>query len=213
MAEEERLKVDHILYVVSDFAAAVDRFRRQYGLDAYEGGAHDVWGTGNWIIPLGPSYIELLGIVDDEKAARHPIGRWVQQEIIEGDHLAAWSLTVGDVDSISRRLGTGIISGSRTLPNGSAIRGQMTGLLSMLRGSTSLPFFIAWDTPPESFPGAQDALHLVNPLGVGRVDVGGDEQALWEWIDNDVSVANPVGGAEGVRSVIINTDDGEILIR
>lgn len=205
------MKVDHILYVVNDFAEAAERFRRDFGLGAYEGGPHAIWGTGNWIVPLGPSYIELFGIVDHAAAAKHPIGRWVQQEIVEGDRLAAWSLTVDDIEPISARLGTGIVTGSRVLPDGSSIQGRMTGLLSMLQGSTSLPFFIQWDTP-ENFPGAREADHVVRPLGVRRVDVGGDVETVKSWIANDASPANPVGGPEGVRSVTIETEEGDIVI-
>jgi hypothetical protein len=51
--------IDHVIYAVRDLAAAADRLAA-LGLPSYEGGSHPGLGTSNRIVPLGPSYIELL---------------------------------------------------------------------------------------------------------------------------------------------------------
>lgn len=52
--------IDHLIYAVRDLDAAAERLEAM-GLASYFGGSHPGWGTSNRIVPLGPSYIELLG--------------------------------------------------------------------------------------------------------------------------------------------------------
>lgn len=205
------MKVDHIVYCVQDFRATARRLKEELGLGAYEGGPHHGWGTGNWIVPLGPSYVELFGIVDPVLASQHPVGRWLQTQLLEGDRLAAWSLTAEDIGKVASRLGTGIIPGSRVLPDGSEYRALMTGVRSMF-GDSSLPFFVFAETP-KAFPGLRPADHRVEPLGVGWVEVGGDEAQLRAWIGDEGAPLRAVGGRPEVRAVGIATKTGEIVLR
>jgi hypothetical protein len=52
--------IDHLIYAVADVEEAGGRLAA-LGLPSYAGGSHPQWGTSNRIVPLGPSYLELLG--------------------------------------------------------------------------------------------------------------------------------------------------------
>lgn len=52
--------IDHLIYAVRDVEEAGGRLAAM-GLTSYFGGAHPALGTSNRIVPLGQSYIELLG--------------------------------------------------------------------------------------------------------------------------------------------------------
>jgi len=62
--------IDHVVMAVRDLDDAGDRLLRDHGLASVPGGRHARWGTANRIVPLGEDYIELIGVVDGEQAAR-----------------------------------------------------------------------------------------------------------------------------------------------
>ena len=62
--------LDHVVVAVADLEQAAAVFLERYGLASYEGGRHAGLGTANRIVPLGREYVELLGVVDHEAAAR-----------------------------------------------------------------------------------------------------------------------------------------------
>ena len=69
------VELDHVLVAVTDLAAAGRDIERRHGLTSIEGGSHPAWGTTNRIVPLGESYLELVAVVDPNKAAGTAFGR------------------------------------------------------------------------------------------------------------------------------------------
>ena len=70
------MPIDHVLFATRDFGEAAAWFGEEHGLRAIEGGRHTGLGTANWIVPLGASYVEIVGVVEPEVAAAPPrIGR------------------------------------------------------------------------------------------------------------------------------------------
>src|SRR5262249_52863075 len=102
---EEMMQIDHVVYGVQDLEAAAARFRERYGLLSVPGGVHPAWGTGNRIVPLGPSYIELLGVMDQDTASQSFLGRDLQARTANGDRLVGWCVRTDDLDATAARLG------------------------------------------------------------------------------------------------------------
>jgi hypothetical protein len=96
------LQIDHVLYAVTDLDAAATRFEEDFGLFSIPGGPHPGWGTANRIVPLGPDYLELVGVVDRDAAEASLFGRLV---LDAGDGLIGWSIGTDDLDRVASRLG------------------------------------------------------------------------------------------------------------
>ena len=98
------LAIDHAVLTVQDPAAVAAELKQRYGLDAVSGGRHLGHGTGNWIVPLGSSYLELMTVVDADEAASSALGRWVMDSSRNGDRLAALCLRTDDIDAVAARI-------------------------------------------------------------------------------------------------------------
>jgi hypothetical protein len=204
-------RIDHVLFAVRDFAEATDRLSAEFGLGAVEGGRHTGWGTANWIVPLGTSYLELIGVVDASVASSNPFGRRVQQVIADGGGPFAWCVTPADFDATVGRLGLEAGSGSRRRPDGATVAWRMAGLEVAL-ADPSRPFFLDWQVAPQDHPGRAVAGHRVHPDGVGWVEVQGDEAAIREWLGDDDLPVRVRPGPPAVLAVGIATRDGEIVV-
>ena len=66
------LALDHVIVTVHELDAAARRYHEEHGLGSVPGGRHAGHGTGNRIVPLGTSYIELMAVVDGDEAASSP---------------------------------------------------------------------------------------------------------------------------------------------
>lgn len=206
------MQIDHVVYAVQDLEAAATQVRQEFGLGSVPGGRHPGWGTGNRIVPLGPSYIELLGAVDPTEAGRNELGRALLAAATEGDRFLVWCVSTEDVDAVADRLGLSVTAGTRERPDGTMLRWRSAGLDRAL-GEPSLPFFIAWDVPEELHPGRAHADHVGTPQGIAWLEVGGDAIRLNEWLEGSELPVRVVGGPSGVLAVAIATDSGEIVLR
>jgi Glyoxalase-like domain len=204
-------RIDHVLFAVRDFAEATARLRADHGLGAVEGGRHSGWGTANWIVPLGTSYLELIGVVDASVARGDPFGRRAQQVIADGGGPFAWCVTVADFDTTVARLGLEPGSGSRRRPDGATVSWRMAGLEVAL-ADPSRPFFLDWQVAPQDQPGRAVAGHRVHPNGIGWVEVRGDEAAIRDWLGDDDLPVRVRPGPPAVLRVGIATREGEIVL-
>ena len=205
------LRLDHAGYAVGNLDEAAVRFREVYGLDSVVGGRHSGLGTANRIVPLGPHYIELIGVVDPAEAETSAFGRSVIERTAEGE---GWLLMVAssdDVDAEARRLGLDVQEGARARADGSEIRWRMAGIDDPRR-EPWMPFFITWDIPDELYPGRQRAAHTVQPRGLSWVEVGGDEDRLREWLGDAELPIRVTDGEPGIRRVAISSSDGGFVI-
>ena len=205
------LEFDHVLLAAGDIDAAATRLWDRHGLASVVGGRHPGHGTGNRIVPLGSSYIEIIGIVDTEEAAGSELGRWIQQNTEDGDRLMAVCLRSDDIEEIAARLGIDPVRMSRTRPDGAVLSWSTVGLDEML-ADPSRPFFIRWEMPDGLYPGLEKADHRTAVDGVAWVEIGADREPLRDWLGDD-RLDIRAGGGIGVTAVGIRITGGVIEIR
>jgi hypothetical protein len=204
------LHIDHVVWGAGNLDRAAAEVQERYGLASVPGGRHPGWGTGNRIIPLGPSYLELIAVVDADEAAADPVGSGYARLIAAAGGLMLWCLAADELETIAARLGLTIEAKSRVLPDGTTIGWRLVGLPAAL-DNPSLPFFIEWDVPPERHPGRMQAAHSVAPEGIASVTVGADPGELSAWLGG-ASLPVRLAGPPGVNSVTIATASGDIVI-
>jgi Glyoxalase-like domain len=206
------LRIDHAVYAVRDLEATAERFRRELGLDSTEGGRHERWGTANRIVPFGEDYLELIAVLDADRAAESAFGRATMERAASGEGWLAIAVATDDLDAVASRLDLEIVEGRRERPDGRVLRWRSAGLEDPRRPPW-LPFFIAWDEPAELHPGRARAGHGVRVQGIAGVELGGDADRLQEWLGGDDLRIRAVPGPAGVRSVALATADGNLEIR
>lgn len=200
-----------MIVAVGDLAAAADRFERGHGLKSVEGGRHRGLGTGNRIVPLGDSYVELMAVVDEAEAEGSPLAAWVRSTCADGDRLGALCLRTDDVRSIAARLGAPALPMGRVRPDGSELRWELAGLEQTL-ADPRLPFFIQWHAGRDELPGATPVEHPSGASGIAWVELACDEQTLRDRVGADLPELRSVGGAGGVRRAGIAAPGGEIVL-
>lgn len=205
-------RLDHVVVAVADLDNAAAIFMDRHGLASYEGGRHVALGTANRIVPLGDSYVELLGVVDGDAAAESSIGTWISRAGTPSGRLVSWCLRTDDIDGIAARLGFAPRSLARTRPDGVSLSWRSAGFERAL-DFPGLPFFISWDVPADEHPGRTPAPHRVEVSGIALVTLGGDAGRLREWLGEHDLPVQFSGGPPGVESISITTASGAIEIR
>ncbi|MDQ3751322.1 MAG: VOC family protein [Actinomycetota bacterium] len=208
----EQLRFDHVILAVGDLDAAAERISGATGLGSVPGGRHAGLGTGNRIIPLGPDYIELMGIVDADEAAGSPLGRWVAERLAVGEGPAAFCLGTGDTEAVARRLKLSPEPMERIAPDGSSLGWRLAGLEATMTDPCK-PFFIQWDVPPDSHPGRMVAPHQAPTHGISWVEVSGDSDVISTWIGAGALDVRIVPGDAGLVGFGVGTTDGELVLR
>jgi hypothetical protein len=206
------LRVDHIIYAVTDLEAAAERLRQEFGFASVVGGRHPGWGTANRIVPLGHEYIELAAVVDREQAAASDFGRAVMDAVATGQPLVGWAVATDDLEDIARHLRLEVTSGSRDRPDGSTLRWRLAGVAAAL-STGALPFFIQWAAPPDLHPAAAVVDHDVTPSGIAWVEIAAENEALHGWLgDHDLPLRITKPPAR-LKAVAISTATGELMLR
>lgn len=205
------LALDHVIVVVDDLDVAATRFEREHGLGSVPGGRHPGHGTGNRIIPLGTTYIELMAVVAADEAASSPMGRWAAAHTAPGPTPAGLCLRANDIDAVADRLGLDVHEMSRVRPDGVTLRWRYCGLDEAF-GPHALPFFIRWEVPTGLHPGADRVVHATVATGLAWVEVGGDPTVLAERLGASDVPVRTVGGQPGVRRFAISTAEGERVV-
>lgn len=206
------VRIDHVVYGVQELEAAATRMRQEFGLGSVPGGHHPAWGTANRIVPLGPSYIELIAAVDREVAGQSEVGRSLIEAVSGGDRFLGWCVSTEDVEAVAARLDLPVVAGTRERPDGIVLRWRSAGLERAM-AEPSLPFFITWDIPDELHPGRGEAEHVGTPQGITWLEIGGDAIRLNEWLEGAELPVRVVGGPPGVLAVAIAAESGEIVVR
>lgn len=125
--------IDHLIYAVRDVEEAGERLAAM-GLTSYFGGSHPAFGTSNRIVPLGQSYIELLGPA--------PFA----------DRFLGWMLR-------GVPLGDDAVPMQRVREDGSVLSWRLAGLAaaSIWELDPLAPIYIEWDSGVP-LPGAVDPI-------------------------------------------------------
>ncbi len=204
------LAFDHLIVTTTDVRALAATFRELTGLAAVEGGRHPGHGTGNWLVPLGDAYVELLAVVDEAEARTSPFGRWVLERDQHG--LAMVCLRTDDADTTAARLDRTATPMSRVTTDGTELRWRLVGLDDAV-SPAALPFFIQWDLADASqHPGRTDVRHDVTPHGITGLDLGGDPDRLSAWLGPHDLPVRLVGGEPGPDRATIATDAGPVVL-
>ena len=206
------LWLDHVVYAARDLEVAAERWRRDLGLDAVDGGRHERWGTANRIVPLGEQYLEIVAVVDPATAEWTSFGRAVASRARAGEGWLMPVVATDDLDGLATRLGLEIVDGARRLPDGRELRWRSAGLEDPRRAAW-MPFFISWDVPAELHPARARAGHGLRVDAITAIDIAGDEERLRSWLGTDDGLPfRLTPGNEGVRGVVLSTADGERTI-
>lgn len=205
------LAIDHAIIAVDDPAVWAAQLRRRTGLAAVPGGRHEGTGTGNWIVPLGDAYLELMTVVDRAEAEASALGRWVLDQTRNGDRLAAVCLRTDALDEVAERLGRTPEAMSRRTAEGTVLRWRLVGLDAAL-SDDALPFFIEWDIADGQHPGRTSADHASTPAGIPWIEFGGDGARLAEWLGDHALPVRRVDEAPGPRTIAITTSDRVVRI-
>jgi hypothetical protein len=204
---------DHVVLAVADLDASADRLLAEHGLASVPGGRHRAWGTGNRIVALGETYIELLAVVDEAVADTTDVGRFLRAFVADGDRWFAVCLADDDLDRTAARLGLHVVSGVRERPDGTTLRWRSCGFEDDPERVARLPFFIDWDVPAGLHPGRTADDYVGSASGIARIEMG-DDGRLVDWLGDagrDLPI-RMVDGRPGVRRVVLATTDGGELV-
>ncbi|MXY36848.1 MAG: VOC family protein [Dehalococcoidia bacterium] len=208
------LAVDHVILATADIHATATRLERDHGLVSLPGGRHAGHGTGNRIVPLGDSYIEIMGIVDEDEAAASPMGAWLREQTADGDRVAALCLRTdaSGLDATAERLGLRPLPMSRDAPGGITLSWRLAGLAEAM-ANPSRTFFIDWQVPPDLHPARGDARHRVRPTGFAWVELAGGADAIRAWLGEDVPGVRVVAApGPSVRATVALAGGGEVRL-
>jgi hypothetical protein len=205
------LELDHVVLAVGDLDEAGRRLLAASGLASVPGGSHPRWGTANRIVPLGPNYVELMGIGDPERAGTTELGRTVAAAAGSDHPWVMWVVRTDPIESVAERAGLEVSEGSRERPDGSVLRWRMAGLDRAL-AEPPLPFFQVWEVGPGEHPGGAGAHHRVQPRGISWIELAGDERRLRWWLGDAELPLRIVDGTPGIKRVGIATAEGEMVL-
>jgi len=204
------VELDHVLIAVPDLADAGERLAENFGIASVEGGIHPGRGTGNRIVPLGQSYLELISVIDEASAGRDAFGRWVAANASGRGRPLGWAVRVDDLDAVAARLTLAIEEGSRHTPDGADLRWRTAGG-DRATGERFLPFFIEWaaGTP---HPGDTEVRHPAGELSIAGLELEGDGAALAGWLGGAELPVTVRAGTPAVTRVVLAGSAGQIFL-
>jgi hypothetical protein len=200
------VELDHVLIAVTDLDVAARAFESRHGLASVDGGRHRDFGTANRIIPLGPTYLELVAVVDLGAAAASSFGWWVDRGATDEGRLIGWAVRTTALDDVAGRLELAIRSGSRQTPAGTELRWRSAGIDEAI-GEPCLPFFIEWADGVQ-LPGSQDPL----PATVTGLVLQGNSDRLAGWLGDHTLPIRVIDGPAEVAAVVLSTPSGQIVL-
>ena len=204
------MELDHVLIGVTDLAAAARELEARYGLASVDGGRHPHWGTANWIVPLGTSYLELVAVADEATAADSSFGQWVASGASQPGRPLGWTVRTEKLDQTARRLGLTVSGGSRMAPTGEVLRWRIAGI-EQAAAEPSLPFFIEWGAGTR-LPGSTAISHPAAPVEVSKLLVVGDPSRLAAWLRDHTLPILVRAGKPALTSIVLSAATGEIVL-
>jgi hypothetical protein len=223
VVERPRVWIDHVLVAVPDLAGGARKVEDTYGLLAIEGGRHPGVGTGNRIVPLGTSYLELIAVVDPAQAGAGSAAR-VARAIREGRTFVTWAARTDSLQALRAQLrAAGIATpephdGARKRPDGVTLRWRTLALAPRDEASV-LPFLIEWDVAPEQHPAATPVTHPSGARGIRRLRLGDPHpqaaaERLRQLLGDEIAAVTTVETAKtaGVLAVELETPGGTVAI-
>lgn len=205
------LRIDHVVYGVSDLDKAAAWLLDSHGLRCVDGGPHPGHGTANRIVPLGTDYLELLAVVDPGEAELSPLGRAVLEGTATGDQLIGWVVRTDDIHSVANRLALPVQSMSRTLPDGTELTWEVAGIAETL-ARPDLPFYIQWHDP-RMHPGRHPADSTGPDQRIAWIGLSAIPNDLSDWLGGSELPVRVVDGDRPLTAVGIARGEVEIVLR
>lgn len=182
--------IDHLVIACADPDAAAAELESTLGITSTGGGRHAGRGTWNRIAWLADgSYLELIGVDDQELAAQNPVGasaaRWLAEH---GDGLATYALRVDDLEATAAGLRAAgaslgpVTHGSRTRDDGELVE-WWTAFPDVPLSPTAPPFLIehAYTGAEWGHQALAERARFAHPIGspvvLSRLDVAAAEPA------------------------------------
>lgn len=213
-ADPEPYPIDHVVLGVRDLRAAAARLWIRHHLRAIEGVRFESWpGWGNWLVPLGDSYIEMLGVADREAAEPDP--EEFLELVGEDGRWLGWALAVDDIDAAARRRGLEPQRQAMAYPDGQRFEWSLAGWEERFN-EPYLPFFLRWDEPAEHALRIRVMTEGTENQGLeprlSRVELSGDPDRLDEWLAELNPAYALASGWPGMTAAVIETNKGEIRL-
>jgi Glyoxalase-like domain len=151
------MRIDHLVWYCADSVEGENSFAERMDCRPVYGGVHPGEGTRNSLVSLADStYVEILG--RDPAQAVSSLDPELQK--LTGAGLYHWAAGGIDLATLRARVisagldGSNLVTGGRTLPNGSWLGWKLFGITNHGFGAL-VPFFIDWmesEHPAKSAP-------------------------------------------------------------
>lgn len=148
-------ELDHLVHFVEKPEHMPD-IMKNIGLHTVEGGKHEMWGTYNSLCYLGLSYIEFIGIFDEqlfEKSSTIPYTiHATYKNNGRKNGFTRIAFRTKDIEKDARKFRSlglevdGPTSFSRTRPDGTVVKWKLLHI-GKEKKSFDYPFFIQWEEP------------------------------------------------------------------
>jgi hypothetical protein len=211
VCDDRDMQIDHVVTLVPDAGAAVERLLNEHGLGSEQGPYLPFAGTRGFNVPLEPpTYLEVLAIENRDAAEGSKSGRAALDRARAGYGIFAWAVLVGDLELVSERLGIEIFD--FTLPQAD---GTLRGWRA-IAGPPHLPFFIDYPNNGDRL-GRWQAMydrvgHTSAPSGFSELTISGSPSEMRDWLGPNDLPLRFIGGADGIHSARISTASGDVLI-
>lgn len=142
-----KTKLDHIVYAVPNLEKAIDAIEQRFGIRPVYGGRHELQGTHNALLSLGPrQYFEIIA---PDPNSSVPPPRWMAVDLIQQATITRWAVpttVISDKAAILQQYIPllGILEpGSRRLNDDALLEWTLTKPLPGPEIDI-IPFFIDW---------------------------------------------------------------------
>lgn len=170
---------DHTVHYVNNLDRAIDIFKEN-GLIAFHGGSHTDWGTYNALSYFGLTYIEFLGIEDEDLVEKTDTTNVIVKEapvfLPENEGFGRIALRTNDIDAVYEALKekgldlNPIIDGRRMNAQGQLIEWRMMTINGDFQGIL-YPFIIQWNGNDEERLSAMKKSGVIQPHPAGETTI------------------------------------------
>lgn len=209
------IPIDHLMMGVADFRASASRWESEHGLTAIAGiRFDDAPAFVNWAVPLGETWIELVGVAEGAAGSSDPRAQMFSAVVSAGDRLLGWALVPDDLEAVAERLGLAISRQHATQSvTGEHFTWRQVGF-DETRIQPYLPFFLGWDhdVHTEMARSTEEIGNAYARQADVRLELTGDPPRLERWLGD---IEAPVTITEGPPSITahITTDAGTLTVK
>ncbi len=203
------MKLDHIMYAVSDLQEGIIEIEDLTGVKADFGGAHPGKGTCNALLSLDhQQYLEIIA-PDPAQELAGTLGQELLDHHFSG--IRTWAVATTDYGKVTSVLDKfdyqyNIIDMTRTRPDGVKLAWQILFAAGHPFGH-SMPFFINWLESPHPADDTPKGCHL-EAYAVQLVENSAAFSRIMEALGVEVDV---IEGPEGMRAVV-ESPNGRVML-